>query len=79
MTNDDNTVDEDIAAALTNAFPEREIEEVLPAGPSWNDLNETVRVEFVNGQLVFLKIAADGDLESLGNVLLSTTSVHTVM
>ena len=61
MTNDDNTVDEDIAAALTNAFPEREIEEGLPAGPSWNDLNETVRVEFVDGQLVFLKIAADGD------------------
>ncbi|GGN93867.1 phosphotransferase family protein [Haloarcula pellucida] len=58
---DDNTVGEDIAAALTNAFPEREIEEVLPAGPSWNDLNETVRVEFADGQLVFLKIAADGD------------------
>ncbi|RDI70220.1 phosphotransferase family protein [Halopelagius longus] len=57
----DDTVDEDIAAALTSAFPEREIEEVLPAGPSWNDLNETVRVEFADGQSAFLKIAADED------------------
>lgn len=58
---DDNTIDDDIAAALTNAFLKREIEEVLPAGPSWNDLNETVCVEFADGQSVFLKIAADGD------------------
>lgn len=58
---DDDTVDEDIAAALTDAFPERECTEVVPAGPSWNDLNETVRVEFADGRSAFLKTAADGD------------------
>ncbi|WP_238717379.1 protein kinase family protein [Natronorubrum halophilum] len=61
MTNDNITAGEDVAAALINAFPEREIEKVLPAGPSWNDRNEAVRVEFADGKPVFLKIAADSD------------------
>lgn len=59
--NEDNTVDDAIARALRTAFPERDVEAVRSAGPSWNDLNETVRVEFAEGNPVFLKIAADGD------------------
>jgi fructosamine-3-kinase len=59
--NDNTKTDEYIRTTLTTAFPEREIEELRPAGPSWNDLNETVRVEFGGSQVVFLKIAVDGD------------------
>ncbi|WP_226481427.1 MULTISPECIES: phosphotransferase family protein [Natrialbaceae] len=59
--NENNTTDEDITAGLTYAFPEREIEAVRPAGLSWNDLNETVRVEFADGRSAFLKVARDDD------------------
>lgn len=32
-----------------------------PAGPSWNDLNEAVRVEFADAEPAYLKVALDGD------------------
>lgn len=61
MKDDYEATNGDVRAALTGAFAEREIVEVAPAGPSWNDLNETVSVNFADGESVFLKIAADGD------------------
>jgi len=57
----EESLPENVTTALTDAFPEREVEEVLFAGPSWNDLNNTVRVSFTDGESVFLKVAADGD------------------
>jgi aminoglycoside phosphotransferase (APT) family kinase protein len=53
--------DERLASALGDAFPGREVEAVQQTGPSWNDLNRTVAVDFVDGERVFLKIATDGD------------------
>jgi len=61
MKDDYEAIGEDVRRALTSAFAERDIEEVASAGPSWNDLNETVSVNFADGESIFLKIAADGD------------------
>jgi aminoglycoside phosphotransferase len=49
------------AAALSDAFPDREVDSVHAAGPSWNAANETARVEFVDGDAVYLKVACDDD------------------
>lgn len=54
-------MDERITSVLETAFPDREVEAVEAAEPSWNDDNETVGVEFADGQRIYLKIAADGD------------------
>lgn len=61
-------MDERVAAALDAAFPDREVESVETAEPSWNDKNETVRVEFADRadadsdrEAAYLKVAADGD------------------
>lgn len=50
-----------IQRALAAAFPERRVEGVASAGVSWNDQNETVRVEFADGGAAYLKVATDGD------------------
>jgi hypothetical protein len=63
-------MDERIRSVLDAAFPDREVRRVEAAEPSWNDDNETVRVDFADGDdagagtdtdAVYLKIAADGD------------------
>ncbi|SDN02107.1 Predicted kinase, aminoglycoside phosphotransferase (APT) family [Halogranum gelatinilyticum] len=54
-------MDEDVASALGSAFPSREVDDIGSTGPSWNEKNQTVRVEFVDGGAVYLKLAADGD------------------
>ena len=54
-------VDDSVATALEDAFPERAVDEVGPAGPSWNDANETVRVAFADGGAAYLKTAVSGD------------------
>jgi aminoglycoside phosphotransferase (APT) family kinase protein len=54
-------MDERIGSVLETAFPEREAKDVEVAGPSWNDKNETVGVDFADGERAYLKIAADGD------------------
>ena len=61
MTEHTDSVTEAVESALNDAFPERDVDDVRPAGPSWNDLNETVRVDFTGGETFFLKIATDGD------------------
>lgn len=61
MTGQYDAADEAVAVALANAFPGRNLEEISPAGPSWNDQNETVRVDFTDGETVFLKVATHGD------------------
>ncbi|OIB59357.1 phosphotransferase family protein [Natrialba sp. SSL1] len=53
--------DESIRLALDDAVPERTIDDIRSAGPSWNDQNRTVRVDFTDGEPVFLKVATDGD------------------
>ena len=54
-------MDERLSAALDAAFPDREVAELRSTGPSWNDQNRTVRVEFANGRSAYLKYATDGD------------------
>ena len=49
------------AAALREAFPERPVERLTDAGPSWNGGNETVGVAFADGGRGFCKVAVDGD------------------
>jgi aminoglycoside phosphotransferase (APT) family kinase protein len=50
-----------VDAALSRAFPDREVERVGDAGPSWNDDNATVGVTFADGERAFCKVAVDGD------------------
>ncbi|WP_158057300.1 phosphotransferase family protein [Halorussus halophilus] len=54
-------MDDRIASVLEAAFPEREVEEVGETGPSWNEKNRTVRVDFEDETSIYLKIATDGD------------------
>ncbi|QPV61353.1 aminoglycoside phosphotransferase family protein [Halosimplex litoreum] len=53
--------DEAVETALADAFPTRRVEELSGVGPSWNDANRTVRVDFADGETAFLKVAVDGD------------------
>lgn len=61
MTEPDGTTDRRVESALERAFPHREIDEVAPGGISWNDQNETVRVDFSDGGAAYLKVAVNGD------------------
>ena len=54
-------MDSRIASALEDAFPEREVHELKSTGPSWNDSNRTVGVDFADEGTAYLKIATDGD------------------
>ncbi|MFC4988757.1 phosphotransferase family protein [Saliphagus infecundisoli] len=54
-------MDDRVAAALENTFPDRTVETVASTGPSWNDANRTVGVEFADGERIYLKLAIDGD------------------
>ncbi|WP_123536570.1 phosphotransferase family protein [Halosimplex salinum] len=54
-------MDDAVALALDAEFPERTVERTGPAGPSWNENNRTVLVEFADGGVVYLKVATDGD------------------
>ncbi|MEF8827297.1 MAG: hypothetical protein V5A27_13305, partial [Halapricum sp.] len=37
-------MDSEVAAALADAFPDREVVETRPPAPSWNEQNRTVEV-----------------------------------
>ncbi|WP_255169494.1 phosphotransferase family protein [Natrononativus amylolyticus] len=50
-----------LATALEAAAPDRQVATVSEAGPSWNDTNRTVAVEFADGTAAYLKVAASGD------------------
>jgi aminoglycoside phosphotransferase (APT) family kinase protein len=50
-----------VEPVLARAFPDREVETVADAGPSWNDDNMTVGVAFADGERAFCKVAVDGD------------------
>jgi aminoglycoside phosphotransferase (APT) family kinase protein len=54
-------MDEQVASALDTGFPGREVHRVVDAGPSWNEANQTVGVEFDGGDRIYLKTASDGD------------------
>ncbi|GAA0248598.1 phosphotransferase family protein [Haladaptatus pallidirubidus] len=54
-------MDEQIASVLERRFPERDVAEVKPSGPSWNDQNRTVGIDFADGETIFLKMSNGGD------------------
>ena len=54
-------MDERIPSTLGDAFPGRDVEAVKSSGPSWNEKNRTVSVEFSDGKEAYLKMANDGD------------------
>ncbi|WP_266074903.1 phosphotransferase family protein [Haladaptatus caseinilyticus] len=54
-------MDEQIASVLEHAFPDREADAVHPSGPSWNEKNRTVKIDFADGWATYLKMATDGD------------------
>jgi aminoglycoside phosphotransferase (APT) family kinase protein len=54
-------MDEQVAAALDAGFPDRDVGQVVEAGPSWNEANLTVGVEFADGGRIYLKTASDAD------------------
>lgn len=54
-------MDEQVASVLERAFPDRDVAEVTPSGPSWNDQNRTVGIDFADGQTIYLKMSNDGD------------------
>jgi aminoglycoside phosphotransferase (APT) family kinase protein len=53
--------DDGLVAAVETAFQNRTVSRLAGTGPSWNDQNQTVRVEFADGETAFLKVASDGD------------------
>ncbi|MFC6772484.1 aminoglycoside phosphotransferase family protein, partial [Halorubrum pallidum] len=55
------TVNETVSTVLRDDFPDRSVAELFDVGPSWNGANETVGVEFADGDRAFCKIAIDGD------------------
>ena len=54
-------MDSRIASVLENAFPDCEVDDFGSTGPSWNEMNRTVKIDFVDGQTIYLKMATDGD------------------
>lgn len=54
-------MESEVAAALADAFPDREVVETRPPGPSWNERNRTVEVEFDDGSEAYLKVSVGGD------------------
>jgi hypothetical protein len=50
-----------VEPVLARSFPDREVETIGDAGPSWNDDNATVSVTFADGERAFCKVAVDGD------------------
>ncbi|WP_280587370.1 phosphotransferase [Halorubrum sp. Boch-26] len=50
-----------VATALGEAFPERSVERLTDVGPSWNGANETAGVVFADGGRAFCKVAVDDD------------------
>ncbi len=50
-----------VETALAAAFPDRSVEELVGVGPSWNGGNETVGVDFADGERAYLKVAIEGD------------------
>ncbi|MWG32986.1 phosphotransferase family protein [Halomarina oriensis] len=52
-------MDDRVETALSRAFPDRAVTDVGTTGPSWNHLNETVRVTFAAADPVYLKVTSD--------------------
>ncbi len=54
-------MDERVESALDDAFPDRSVDATASTGPSWNEANRTVEVEFADGTTAYLKVAVDDD------------------
>lgn len=50
-----------VETALAAAFPDRSVDGLAGVGPSWNGGNETVGVDFADGERAYLKVAVEGD------------------
>jgi len=56
-------MDADVRAAVEAAFPDRAVASADAVGPSWNEANETVKIDFDDGGTAYLKRAVDGDAD----------------
>lgn len=54
-------MDDRVGRVLDAALPTHEVVDVGGTGPSWNERNETVRVETHSGDSFYVKYATDGD------------------
>lgn len=54
-------MDSRTASVLENVFPDREVDDVGSTGPSWNEKNRTMEIDFADGETIYLKMAIDGD------------------
>lgn len=50
-----------IRSVLEDAVPDRTVDGLRATGPSWNETNRTVGVDFADGETIYLKVATDGD------------------
>jgi hypothetical protein len=50
-----------VASVLETVFPDRTVAAVRSTGPSWNERNRTVGIEFADREEIYLKIATDRD------------------
>ncbi|ESP88966.1 phosphotransferase, partial [Candidatus Halobonum tyrrellensis G22] len=57
----DAPADDRVSAAVAAAFPDRAVAALGATGPSWNDDNRTVSVEFADGGAAYLKAVVAGD------------------
>jgi aminoglycoside phosphotransferase (APT) family kinase protein len=48
-----------VASVLETVFPDRTVAAVRSTGPSWNERNRTVGIEFADREEIYLKIATD--------------------
>lgn len=57
-------MDGNTAVALGETFPDREVRDVTPAGPSWNPRNRTVQVAFADESAEELADWVDAEVTS---------------
>ena len=58
----DQSFDSDLlSTVLESIFPDRDVTSVSAPGPSWNENNSMMAVAFANGEIMFVKMANDGD------------------
>ncbi|MFD1568998.1 phosphotransferase family protein [Halorubrum laminariae] len=50
-----------VSSVIRDAFPDRPVAELCEVGTSWNGANETLGVQFADGDRAFCKVAVDGD------------------
>lgn len=54
-------MDGQIRSVLEDAVSDRTVDGLRATGPSWNETNQTVGVDFADGDTIYLKVATDGN------------------